>query len=325
VYYDYDEPPHGRAFWPWVLAILLVAAAAIAGVYVYRQIQHELNATKPVGVPYVVGLREINAVENIHNVGLSVDQHHIFRTPNDTQPVGFVYKQDPIEGQRTDKGNFVDIWVSTGKPKTTVPDVRGKSRDDAVSALTAAHLDADVHEVSSGQPPNTVIAQDPKPGTTVNQNTKVRINVSSGPRPVGVPNVVGQNYDSAASYLQGQGFAVARVDVQSDQPVDTVIKQDPGPNAFVPPGSKITLTVSKGPKMKAVPNVENSDVDSATSTLQQAGFRVRVIQQDTQDPSLDGIVITQDPASGTEAKPGTTVTLTVGHFVGETTTTPPPP
>ncbi len=324
-YYDYDEPPRRRAFWPWLLAILLVVAAAIAGVYVYQQIQHELNATKPVGVPDVVGIRELLAVANVRNVGLKIDPAHIHRTPSDAQPVGFVYRQDPGPGNREDKGNFVEIWVSTGKPKTTVPDLRDKSQADAVAALTSAHLIADVHEITSNKLPNTVIAQYPKPGTTVNQNTKVRINVSSGPRPVGVPNVVGQNYYSAASYLQGQGFSVARVDVQSDQPVDTVIKQDPPANAFVPPGSKITLTVSKGPKTKAVPMVENSDVASATSTLESAGFKVRVIQQDTQDPSLEGIVITQDPRSGTQARPGTTVTLTVGHFTGATTTTPPPP
>jgi beta-lactam-binding protein with PASTA domain len=191
--------------------------------------------------------------------------------------------------------------------------------------LTAAHLDADVHEVNSNQPPNTVIAQDPKPGATVNQNTNVRINVSSGPKPVGVPDVRGLTYESAASTLQGQGFAVARMDVDSNQPADTVIKEDPAANSFVPPGSKITLTVSKGPKTKAVPNVEGADVNSATSTLESAGFKVRTIQQDTQDPASEGIVITQDPASGTQAKPGTTVTLTVGHFTGATTTTPPPP
>src|SRR5713226_9573094 len=325
VYYDYDEPPHRRAFWPWLLAILLVVAAAIAGVYVYQQIQHELNATKPVGVPYVVGLRELNAVETIRNVGLSVDPSHIHRTPTTLQPVGYVYKQDPTEGERIDKGNFVSIWVSTGKPKTTVPDVPTKTEADAVAALTAAHLVSDVHQVNSNQPPNTVIAQDPPAGTTVNQNTKVRINVSSGPKPIGVPGVVGQSYESAASILQGQGFSVARVDVQSDQPVDVVIKQDPVANAFVSPGSKITLTVSKGPKTRAVPNVEGSDAGSATTTLEAAGFKVRVVQQNTQDPSSEGIVITQDPTSGTQAKPGTTVTLTVGHFTGTTTTTPPPP
>src|SRR5437764_530632 len=118
VYYDYDEPPSRRTIWPWLLAILLVAAAAIAGVYVYRQLQHELNATKPVGVPYLVGLREAQAVDNIHSVGLSVDPHHIHRTPTTLQPTGFVYKQDPPTGDRVGKGNFVDIWVATGKPKT---------------------------------------------------------------------------------------------------------------------------------------------------------------------------------------------------------------
>jgi len=324
VYYDYDEPPRRRAIWPWLLAILLVAAAAIAGVYVYQQIQNELNATKPVGVPYVVRLRELNAVETIRNGGLSVDPQHIHRTPSTEQPIGFVYKQDPQQGDRVGKGSFVEIWVSTGKPKTTVPDVRNQSQADAVAALVSAHLRPDVHEVNSNKPPNTVIAQDPKPGAKVDENTKVRINVSSGPKPIGVPNVVGSTYESAASILQGQGFAVARKDVESDKPADTVIAQDPAANSFVPPGSKITLTVSKGPKTRAVPNVEQSDADSARSTLEAAGFKVRIVEQDTQDPSLDNIVISQDPAAGTQAKPGTTVTLTVGRFVETTTTTPIP-
>jgi serine/threonine-protein kinase len=100
-----------------------------------------------------------------------------------------------------------------------------------------------------------------------------------------------------------------------------VLKQDPAANAFVPPNSTITLTVSKGPPTTGVPNVENADVNSAKATLQQAGFNVRVVSQDTQDPSLDNVVISQDPAPDTQAKKGTTVTLTVGHFVGTTTTT----
>ena len=284
-----------------------------------------MNATKPVGVPYLVGLREAQAVDNIHSVGLSVDPHHIHRTPTTLQPTGFVYKQDPPTGDRVGKGNFVDIWVSTGKPKTTVPDVRGDTQADAVAALVSAHLKADVHQINSNKPANTVIAQDPPPNTTVAQQTKVRINVSSGPKPVGVPSVVGASYESAASVLQGQGFAVARVDMDSNQPADTVIKQDPAANSFVAPGSKITLTVSKGPATQAVPNVEGSDVGSAQSTLTAASFKSRVVYQDTQDPSLDNVVITQDPAAGTQAKPQTTVTLTVGRYTGGTTTNAPPP
>jgi eukaryotic-like serine/threonine-protein kinase len=98
----------------------------------------------------------------------------------------------------------------------------------------------------------------------------------------------------------------------------------------VPPGSAITLTVSRGPKDKPVPSVVQLDTDSARTTLVDAGFKVRVVYQDTEDQSLDGVVTLQDPPSNTPAKPGTTVTITVGRFVtptttAATTTAPPPP
>jgi beta-lactam-binding protein with PASTA domain len=323
VYYDYEEPPRRRAFWPWLLALLLVAAAAIAAVYVYNQIQDELNANKPVGVPLVQQLTEKQAVENIRAVGLSIDPAHIHRAPSAKYPKTIVFDQNPDAGERIDKGNFVEIWVSTGVPLTTVPDVRGKTRDDAVAALLGANLKFDVHEIPSAKEPDTVLAQDPKPGERVNVGSKVRINVSSGPRPVSVPNVVGQAYESAASALQGQGFSVARKDVENDQNAGIVVDTDPAPGALVGPGSSITLFVSKGPKQTQVPSVENLDLESAKSALQEAGFKYALKYQDTDDEALDGTVIAQDPQPGTKAPPGTKVTLTVGRLVTATVTTAP--
>jgi serine/threonine-protein kinase len=319
-YYDYEEPARRRAFWPWLLALLLVVAAAVAAVYVYNQIQEELNANKPIAVELYVGLQEKQAVENIQADGFKPD---VKRLPNTKQPQGVVYDQDPDAGQRQDKGNFVTIWVSTGPPKTTVPNVKGLSRDEAVSRLASAHLQADVHEVPSSEQPDVVLAQDPKAGEKVNQSTKVRINVSSGPRPVSVPNVVGQAYDSAASTLQGQGFAVAKRLVDSEQPAGVVVDSDPKPGSSVAPGSSITLLVSKGPKEQQVPSVENLDVDTAKGILHDSGFKWKIVFQDTTDGSLDGVVITQDPAAATKAPPGTVVTLTVGRLVQETTPTAP--
>jgi serine/threonine-protein kinase len=320
-YYDYEEPARRRAFWPWLLALLLVVAAAVAAVYVYNQIQDELNANRPIAVEQYVGLQEKQAVENIRNDGFEPD---VKRFPNTKQPVGVVYDQDPNPGQRQDKGNFVSIWVSTGPPKTTVPNVKGLSRDEAVSRLAGANLQADVHEVPSNEQPDVVLAQDPKAGERVNEKTKVRINVSSGPRPVSVPNVVGQAYDSAASLLQGQGFAVAKKLVDSNQPAGVVVDSDPKPGSSVAPGSSITLLVSKGPKEQQVPSVENLDVDTAKGILQDSGFKWKIVYQDTTDGSLDGVVITQSPSADTKAPPGTVVTLTVGRLVQETTTVPTP-
>jgi eukaryotic-like serine/threonine-protein kinase len=322
-YFDYVPPPRRRSIWPWLLAVLLVAAAVIAGFFVYRQIQNQLNQAKPVGVPYVVGLREASAVHDIHAAGLEVDPAHIHRLPNTDQPKGYVFDQTPNAGDRIGKGSFVDISVSTGKPQVKVPNVVGQNSNDAVAALTAKGLVANVFKIASNKPPDTVIAQDPASGTEVYTKTKVRINVSSGPKPISIPDTRGSTYASASSQLQALGFAVARApDVYSNAAAaGIVIDQQPSGGTSAPKGSTITLTVSKGPQTKGVPNVENTDQQTATSQLQSSGFKVRVQHQDTSDPTLQGIVLSQTPGGGTQANPGSTVTIVVGHYTPQATTT----
>jgi beta-lactam-binding protein with PASTA domain len=61
--------------------------------------------------------------------------------------------------------------------------------------------------------------------------------------------------------------------------------------------------------------VTSQDEDSARSTLENAGFTVTVVRQSVNDPGLDGIVLSQDPTGGTKADQGSTVTITVGHFI----------
>jgi serine/threonine-protein kinase len=137
---------------------------------------------------------------------------------------------------------------------------------------------------------------------------------------VDVPSVIGLSFADASSALQNEGFAVARKDVESEEPKDTVVDQSPSVRAQK--GSTITLSVSKGPKTSTVPDVGSQDEGSARSALESAGFVVQVVRQDVTDPGLDGIVLSQSPRGGAKEKKGTTVTITVGHFP---TAEPPPP
>jgi serine/threonine-protein kinase len=120
--------------------------------------------------------------------------------------------------------------------------------------------------------------------------------------------------------LQHEGFAVSRRDVDSNDAADTVVDQSPSGSA--PPGSTITLSVSKGPKTSSVPDVTSQDEQSARDTLTSAGFKVQVKSQDVTDPGLDGIVLDQSPTGGAQSKKGTVVTITVGRI---SQTEPPPP
>jgi serine/threonine-protein kinase len=268
-------------------------------------------------VPSVVGIRESLAVKKLKSQSLV--PHVTHRASTDVLK-GYVIDQSPNPGLHVAKNSTVDLAVSSGKPKVAVPDVLGKNRDDAVSTLTSAGLQPKVNEIHSSKPPDTVTGQFPHPGTKVTRGSPVQINVSTGPKPVNVPNVVGLTYDQASSTLQGQGFGVKRVNVDSNQPKDTVVSQDPSGTAA--PGATVTLSVSKGPAQSTVPDVTSQDEQSARSTLQSAGFTVSVQRQDVGDPGLNGIVLSQSPTGGTKAAKGSTVTIVVGHF---TPPGPPPP
>ncbi|HMJ00584.1 MAG TPA: Stk1 family PASTA domain-containing Ser/Thr kinase [Gaiellaceae bacterium] len=311
--YRYADPPaRRRPVWPWLAALVLVVLAGVAGWYAFGKIQDSLGGSGSVSVPYVVGQREDLAVANVRNKGLKATVH---REPNETQKEGKVFRQDPAGGVRLDKKSNVDLYVSTGVPKVEVPDVMGNSRDEAVSTLSSLGLKVKVLSVFSSEQTNTVIAQSPTAHTTVDKGSTVHINVSKGVQPLTVPNVIGSLYDSAAGELQGQGFAVARKDIKSPQPKDVVVDQKPSGGAGLARGGTVTLYVSLGPKESTIPDVGGYDQDTATQTLERSGFSVDVQEQDTTDPSQDGIVLSQDPPGNTKAKPGTTVTIVVGRLL----------
>jgi serine/threonine-protein kinase len=321
-YYEYDEPPRRRSFWPWLLGALLVAAVLVGGWFAYQEFQSQLSETQPVAVPDVVGVTEQLAVSDIRDAGL---KELIIREEDEEAKKGVVFEQDPQPGDRIERGNFVTIHVSEGKPKTTVPNVVGKSRDDAVSDLVGAKLRANVVAVNSLKPVNEVLAQDHKPGTELIVNSVVRINVSKGPKPVTVPNVVGSAFESAESTLQGLGFAVAREDVEDTANAGIVVGQNPAAGTQQGKGSVITLQVSQGPQTSQVPDVTSQTEADAVAQLRASGFEVSVVEEIVDDESLDGRVLSQDPEGGADAEEGTTVTIVVGRFEAAPPPEPPPP
>jgi len=301
----------------------------VGGWFAYQELQDQLSANEPVAVPDVEGLTEQLAVREINEAGL---QDLVQREPNADVKEGNVFQQDPQPGERIERGNYVTILVSSGPPKTRVPNVVGRNRDAAVAALADAGLEANVVAVNSLQDVNVVLATDPKAGTELIEGSTVRVNVSKGPKPVTVPNVIGTAYESAESQLQGVGFAVAREEVEDTQPAGTVVGQSPAAGTQQAKGSVITLQVSSGPQVSQIPDVTSQTEAAATAQLETSGFAVQVVEEIVEDEGLDGRVLSQDPEGGTEAQQGTTVVIVIGRFEAPappaattTTTTAPPP
>jgi eukaryotic-like serine/threonine-protein kinase len=319
----YEPPDRSRSLWPWLVGLGALLALLVAAWFLYEPIKDRFEGSGTVAVPYVLGIQQAQAEALIEDEGL-VPQ--VRRVSNSDVEEGFTFAQVPTEGTRVDSGEIVRIDVSSGKPEVPIPSVVGQTSEDAVAELTRAGLVAQVVEVNSDRDEGSVTAQSPSAGTVVVEGTQVRINVSKGPRPVTVPSVVGAPYDQAAAELRSAGFEVSRIDVDSDLAAGLVTRQDPAGGSEGSRGSTVTLSVSKGPTTSAVPEVTGQDYSIAQVTLDNAGFRTRVVFEDTSDPSQDGIVTAQDPIAGTQAEPNTLVTLFVGRFVEETTepTTPTP-
>jgi serine/threonine-protein kinase len=311
-YYDYEEQPPRRSLLPWLLALLLIVAAAAGGWFLYTKIQDQLNDSKPVAVPDVTRLEENLAKTKIEQAGLTPQ---VRKLPNDTVPAGQVAEQNPAGGAKINKTSTVTLIVSTGIAQVAVPGVVGLDLTSAVQTLAQKGFNSKIRRIYSSEPQDTVTAQLPAAGDKVDKGYTVTLNVSRGAKPITIPDVTGQPFANAQSQLIGLGFTVSRIDAPSDQqPQGVVISMDPPQGSAEPSGTRITLTVSKGPTTSQVPDVTNLTQADATSILQGAGFSVATVTQPVSDPSQDGVVISQTPKGNSTGQQGEVIVITIGQF-----------
>ncbi|SHI59018.1 serine/threonine protein kinase [Actinomyces denticolens] len=159
-------------------------------------------------VPDVVGKTEHDAQTAIIDAGLTVGQTS--REHSSSVATGMVISTDPAAGQSLDKGAVVNITISKGRASATVPDVVGKTEEEARKALESAGLEmsatrANDKSVKEGR----VISQSPKKGASgVYKGDAVALVISQGPKMIAVPDVTGKSESEAKKALKDAGFEV---------------------------------------------------------------------------------------------------------------------
>jgi beta-lactam-binding protein with PASTA domain len=280
-------------------------------------------------VPDVVGSKTSAALARLRAAGLT---GQVTTVPAQAA-ADVVVAQSPAAGAKVAKSSTVSLKASKGP--ATVPDVRGQLAADAKGALRTTGLVPVEFQVPGTQPKGTVTAQKPLPNKSVPRGSKVRINVSTGsagsgggtgstttsasqtpqaPQKVTVPNVVGIQQSAAQRRLHDGGLRPRVKYVPSTRPVGVVTGQNPGGGTKVKNGSTVLLAVSRGPSptLTVVPDVAGKTQQAATTTLQNAGFKVQVLTVKPANPSQSGKVVDEQPAGSTRAPEGSTVTIYVG-------------
>ncbi|MEH3034148.1 MAG: Stk1 family PASTA domain-containing Ser/Thr kinase [Aeromicrobium erythreum] len=194
-------------------------------------------------------------------------------------------------------------------PQVEVPSVVGKDQDAATRQLENADFTVNVTKKPSADVADgDVISQSPDGGEQADKGSEVDIVVSTGPEAVPVPDVGGLTYDEAKDAIEKAGLKVKKDERPSSEEKDTVINTNPVAGTRLDPGSTVTVIVSQG--QSTVPNVVGQSVDDARDALEEAGLKVKVVNDASSSAPADQVTAQSQPGGTTVAR-GTTIEITV--------------
>jgi serine/threonine-protein kinase len=332
---DYDDYDKGeeerrrkrRKAWTTTLVTLLVVAMIVLGIWLVTKVFTPKNSADNVGtLPNLIGQTENSARQALLGAGFQrFDFGNIVCEPGPGgQPapcgpenVGNVVSQDPPAG-KVDKLNSITLKVGRSASQVKVPDVKGKSKEEAGGILTQAGFtiapEDGQEDVTDQKLVGKVSNTAPGAGVEVAKGTTVKLLIGKAQPQVPVTNVTGQDFGSAKANLESDGWVVApKVEVDSDQTKDLVVDQNP---KKAKPGSVITLKVSKGPQDQIqMPNLVGQKQEQALQTLRGMGWNGQLAVNEVQieDPNSINEVVEQNPAVGQRIDKNQTVNVNIAR------------
>ncbi len=190
---------------------------------------------------------------------------------SDTVEAGKVCSQSAAPGTKAQVLSVITYSVSLGKEQVTVPDVAGKSVNEARDILAKAGLGSDTtNSYSDIVKKDVVISQSVAKDTKVNKGTVVTVEVSLGKKPatqVLVPNILSYSRNEAIKTLESAGLKYS----YSGDEDGTVVSMKPAPNAKVDQGSTVTFELKRPtpvqtPAPTPAPTQESTPTPTPTPT-----------------------------------------------------------
>lgn len=183
---------------------------------------------------------------------------------------GVVYDQYPKTGKKVKQGAKITLRVSLGVEMVAVPDVVGKSKDDAQKKLKESNFYISYRsEVTTEIPPGKVTRIEPEAGTSVKAGSTIYVYVSQEKiaTETKVPLIQGVLLDEAKVLLSKAVLSVGTITTEeSDLPAGTVIEQSPTVDTQVKKGTTVNVKVAKPiePRTRNITVTFDAKVNAAT-------------------------------------------------------------
>ena len=316
-----EEKPKSHA-WVWVLMFLLfMTLAVVAGLWAAGGFDNQPTPTpsptiSKVEVPDTSGQDEESAKKTIEDAGLKFAKDEV---ANEEVSAGLAVSSDPGKGTKVEPGSTVTVHFSTGSAMVKVPDLSGKTQEDARKALKEAGLEGGntSQEDSATVAKDRVIYTNPQAGNSVARGTTVDLVLSTGN--TSVPDVSGQDEATAKKSIEDAGLQFKRGDDVTSAEVERgkAVSSNPAAGTSVSAGDTITVSFSSGAATQAptspvtIPkNLNGKTVEDATADLKKLGLNVTVDYKSSDKVDANKVIGTS-PKAGDQVPAGSTVNLTV--------------
>lgn len=196
-----------------------------------------------------------------------------------------------------------------------IPDVSGMELDEAISKLKLSGLEVDKkieiedEDVEKGK----VVKTNPESGTTVKENSKINLYISTGKEKFELSDYVGRQYEDVIRLLDNYNFKdIKKIEKHDDSEPGTIISQNPsGGEKVVPEETELEFEVSKGPEKIVLKDLTQYNLKGAQDYASLVGLTLDASQEKYDDTIPAGMVISQSPEPGTELKKGDKVTVVI--------------
>ena len=279
-----------------IIALLLLIGLVFGG--------FKLLSIGKISVPSLVGMSQTEASKSLEPLGL--DLEIIEEVFSEDIPKGRVIASEPGGGGKISPDEKVGLILSKGQERILIPRLNGLTPDVASAQLSTLGLTVgEINEIFDMKiAAGYVIATEPKETMAVKRKAIVNLIVSKGVEQISLQSYVGKGGEQALSELTEMGFDVDAEYKFSDSVFKgQVISQSPEKMESIGKGSKIDLTISKGPEFVFVPNVLGKNKNDASLDLENLGLRVKI--------KGSGKVNNISPAIGAKVKQGAVITLTL--------------
>jgi serine/threonine-protein kinase len=301
-----ENPLIGR----WIVAAVAVFALIVGGYFLFSALQKESNP-----IPDLIGVDQGEATNLVTEFKWDIV---IVEEANEELPVGAVIRTDPETGKKLEVGKTLTFVVSTGPPPVPLPELNGLDSATALTALTngGLMLGVETPEYSEDIPAGVIVrwavASQPTliAGQEVIKGTAVDTFVSQGPAPRVVPDLTGMSIESATAALTDIQLSINRGDDQfSTVAAGGIATQSPAAGESLARGTAVTVAISKGPDLVAVPQLLTLRFDKVGPAVVNAGFVLGTVSGNTRGFPIAIYVAGQPVAVGQLLPRGTALDL----------------